>query len=261
MEASGLTGFAETAENHGFIVAFPDGIDGMWNTFPEDFERPRDRPGTGDFMDDVAFTTALIDALATYLNIDQRRVYATGASNGGMMCYWLAMKAPHRFAALAPVMSTMPAINLDEAPPAKPMPIFILHGTADPVLPYEGGRFLSLPDPPVAWVLRNESPRMLFLSAMETVTYWAEHNMVNPEPIQIDLPDVDVEDGATASLWVYSGGAAGSDVVFCRVDEGGHTWPGGPQYLPANMIGNTCQDFDAAEIIWSFFERHTAGDD
>jgi polyhydroxybutyrate depolymerase len=174
-----------------------------------------------------------------------------------MMSYWLAMKMPERFAAVAPVMATMPALNLDEAPPAEPVPILMIHGTDDPVLPYEGGRFLGLPDLPSILPLGEDRTVLRFLSAPETVAYWCIQNGVDPVPTTIELPNLDLEDGATGLLSVYGGSSNGAEVFFCEIVGGGHTWPGGPQYLSPILIGNTCRDFHAAEMIWAFFQRHT----
>ena len=41
-------------------------------------------------MSVVAFIAKVLDDLATVVNVDPKRVYATGMSNGGMMCYRLA---------------------------------------------------------------------------------------------------------------------------------------------------------------------------
>jgi polyhydroxybutyrate depolymerase len=46
-------------------------------------------------------------------------------------------------------------------------------------------------------------------------------------------------------------------VILIRLEGGGHTWPGGLQYLPERLIGGVCRDFDATELIWTFFRRHS----
>ena len=62
-------------------------------------------------------------------------------------------------------------------------------------------------------------------------------------------------DGCRIVRHVY-GGCSGADTVLCEIKGGGHTWPGGPQYLPVSIIGRTCRDFDATERIWDFFKIH-----
>jgi polyhydroxybutyrate depolymerase len=67
------------------------------------------------------------------------------------------------------------------------------------------------------------------------------------------MPDADPHDGTTASLRDYPGCAEAAQLQLIRVEGGGHTWPGGPQYLPRAIIGLTSQDFAASEVIWAFF--------
>jgi polyhydroxybutyrate depolymerase len=70
------------------------------------------------------------------------------------------------------------------------------------------------------------------------------------------LPDKDPADGTTVKEEAYSKGRNGSEVVLYAVEGGGHAWQGGPQYLPASIIGQTSRDFSASEVIWQFFKDH-----
>ena len=71
------------------------------------------------------------------------------------------------------------------------------------------------------------------------------------------MPDIDPEDGTRVTSNQYVNGIEGTEVILYTVDGGGHTWPGGVQYLPARIIGKTCRDLDANEVIWSFFKKHS----
>lgn len=255
--AAWLTGFEELAEERGFIVMFPDSLLGLWLMLPHDYELPYlwQLEPLLDIVDDVAFISALIDTLSEEINIDQTRVYATGASNGGMMSYLLAMELSDRIAAAATVMTTMPEDYLSKQAPSHPVPMLIMHGSDDPVIPYEGGGMLGLVFS-LDWNLQLEDLLNFgFLSAEETAMYWASRNQTDPTPLVATLPDVDPKDGATVSRLTYTGGLGGSEVVFYIVEGGGHTWPGGRQYLPGVIVGNTCRDIDASTVIWEFFER------
>jgi polyhydroxybutyrate depolymerase len=64
-------------------------------------------------------------------------------------------------------------------------------------------------------------------------------------------------DGTRVIRKEYNNGVDGTEVILYVVDGGGHTWPGGLQYLPKSLIGKTCRDIDANEIIWSFFKEHS----
>jgi polyhydroxybutyrate depolymerase len=54
----------------------------------------------------------------------------------------------------------------------------------------------------------------------------------------------------------YPACRSSSEVVLYRVEGGGHTWPGGVQYLPSFVIGPTSRSVSASEAIWRFFARH-----
>jgi polyhydroxybutyrate depolymerase len=70
------------------------------------------------------------------------------------------------------------------------------------------------------------------------------------------MPDLDPDDGTTVTWESCAGGRDGTEVVLYAIEGGGHTWPGGYQYLPEFLIGKTCMDIKACEIIWDFFARH-----
>jgi polyhydroxybutyrate depolymerase len=46
-----------------------------------------------------------------------------------------------------------------------------------------------------------------------------------------------------------------AETLLYIVEGGGHTWPGGEQYMPEWLIGKTCQHFDANVAIWAFLKR------
>ena len=109
----------------------------------EDRARMRFRTRFGlsaNVSDDVKFVSALLDDLSTVCNVDAKRVYATGISNGGMMCYRLAAELSGRIAAIAPVSGT---IAIDEVKPKRSVPIMHFHGTADRVVPLQCSRKMS----------------------------------------------------------------------------------------------------------------------
>ncbi len=61
-------------------------------------------------------------------------------------------------------------------------------------------------------------------------------------------------DGTSILREVYSDCENGGEVD--RIENGGHTWPGGKQYLPVFVVGKTTRNLDASEAIWEFFRRH-----
>ena len=95
-----LTRFTALADREGFLVAFPEGIEKNWNDGREFTSSRAHR----DHVDDVAFVTALVDAIGRAHAVDPRRVYATGISNGGIFSHYLAAHLSARLAAIAPVV-------------------------------------------------------------------------------------------------------------------------------------------------------------
>uniref|UniRef100_UPI002740D135 alpha/beta hydrolase family esterase n=1 Tax=Actinoplanes sp. RD1 TaxID=3064538 RepID=UPI002740D135 len=121
------------------VVVYPDGHKGNWN----DGRRESSFPARRDNIDDVAFTRALIDAVAGSHGIDRARVYAVGYSNGGQLVVRLAHEAPELLAGATVIAATMPAPEnfLVTDAPAVPLPVLLIHGTKDPINKYEGGEF------------------------------------------------------------------------------------------------------------------------
>jgi polyhydroxybutyrate depolymerase len=231
---SGPTGgFSALADRSGFIAVYPDAIGGIWDDGRETLTAR---------TNDVAFTAALLDALATDYHVDARRVYASGISNGGMMVLRLACDLSDRVAAVAAVAANMPSAVAPNCAPTRPVPVAMFAGTADPLMPYNGGSVVS----PNAG---------LVLSAPATATFWATKNQTASTPQVTALPDTAPSDGTTTDLLTYA--SASGEVALYRVNGGGHTWPGGTQYLPVSLIGTVSKDFSANDTMWAFFARHS----
>ncbi len=227
--------FESLADREGFVVAYPDGWERNWNDT---------RVGAKD-VDDLAFLSAMIDAVAAEIPIDPHRVYATGISNGGMMSLRLAYDLSARFAAVAAVTASMPENLMARPAPTQPVAVMLIDGTADRLVPWEGGR-----------VGGRLADRGRVVSVDATVAFWVRHDGCRPKPDVADLADRDPDDGTRIRRETYGGGRGGSEVVLVCVTGGGHTWPGGVGYLPERVIGKTSRDVDACDVIWEFFERH-----
>jgi len=222
-----LTGFDEIAEQEGFAVAYPDGIGRRWDV----------TSGSGR---DVRFIAALIDELVRERNIDPARVYAAGASNGAMLCHQLACRIPERLAGIAAVIGTPSRRVFDECQCAKPMPVMIIHGTADPIVPYEG-----------------EPGQFSLASVAATAEFWAVRNGCDGKPSVTPMPDTDPNDGTTVDTVQYAC-ANTAPVILYRVNGGGHAWPGSPANFPEWVVGRISFEINAGALIWEFFETKTA---
>jgi len=218
--------FRPVADTAGFLLVHPMGtLDGSGN--------PYWNSNWGGEVDDIGFTEALIDSLASEYSINLDRVFSTGMSNGGFMSYTLACELSHRIAAIASVTGTMNVNQSSTCSPQHPMPVMEIHGTADFVVPYNGNSFME--------------------SIENTLNYWVEFNNCDATPIFSPMPDINQNDGCTAEHYRYPAGANGVEVEHYKIINGGHTWPGSP--FP-NGAGNTNQDINASVKIWKFFAQY-----
>ena len=233
---AGFTRLSRKADAAGFVVVYPNGLGFAGTTL---FFNATAKPGgPGGAADDVKFTGALLDDLATVVDVDAKRVFATGLSNGGMMANRVGAELSDRIAAIAPVAGTL---ALPDLHPSRPVPVMIFHGTADGIVPFAG---------PGSW-----SPKtMQFRSVDETVRAWrSADGCAAGDGTVAETPDK-VGDGTTVTTTTWGGGRAGSEVVLVKVNGGGHTWPGGPPAIA--VIGTTTGNVSANDLMWDFFCRH-----
>jgi polyhydroxybutyrate depolymerase len=232
-----FTGMNSKSDEAGFIAVYPNGTGPgesilFWNAGLVRMQPGKKQP------DDVAFVGKLLDDLATVVNVDPKRVYATGISNGGMMCYRLAAELSDRIAAIAPVSGTM---AIDRASPKRPVPVMHFHGLADKIVPYAGI--------PMTTTQRS----ITFKSVDDTIKIWAKIDGCTGEPKVEKLPDT-AHDGTTVTKTTYGGGKNGAAVILYAIDGGGHTWPGRPPVV--KFLGKSTTNINANDLIWDFFQRH-----
>ena len=170
-----------------------------------------DRPqGT----DDVAFIAKLVEKLVADGTADPKRVYVTGISNGGAMVMTLVCARADLFAAGASVIMNLTDETAVTCHPSRPLPMLIMNGTADPLIPYEGGRGSSYFAADGFW------------STEKTVAFWRKLNGCESDDASVtDLPDKAPADQSTVTR-ITSRCPAGHDVVLYRINEGGHRMPG-----------------------------------
>ena len=239
-------GFNKLAERDGFIVVYPDGIELNWNDGRMD-EESNDRAHREN-IDDVGFISALIDTLIKDYNVDPKRVYITGISNGAILSYRLACELSHKITAIAPVDGNIPLLLLGECSPSLPVSVLAINNINDPLVPFEGGEIYG-------HFHRVKLGKVL--SVNESIGFWVNFNKCSTIPIVTEEPDRDPKDGTRVTRKEYISEGDGTEVILYSIDGGGHTWPGGFQYLPAWIIGKTSRDIDANEVIWSFFKKHS----
>jgi polyhydroxybutyrate depolymerase len=230
-------GFERCAERDDGVVVYPDGVDRNW----DDDRVGVDSTAHQQRIDDVAFIGELVKRVSLQTAIDPRRVYVTGISNGAMMCYRLARELPGVFAAIAPVAGLLPEGAEAKAWP-QPTSVLLLEGTLDPFMPFRGG-----------FVGSERMPRGRVNSAADTVRFLVAQDSLPEKPLALNPPDG--QDDLTWRGDLYGAAENGVAVASFAIEGGGHTWPGGRQYLPEKIVGRTSR-VDACELIWSFFKRH-----
>lgn len=231
-----LTGLNKKADEAGFIAVYPDGTGFgpflTWNAGGVKGKMADGKP------DDVKFISKLLDDLATVANVDQKRIFATGFSNGGMMCYRLAAELSDRIAAIAPVAGTM---TMDKVNPKRPVSVIHFHGKDDTFVPFTGPN--------------DRTPAFLtFKSVDATVQAWAKVNGCPDKPKVSELPKK-IEDGTSVKLKSFGPSKAGDEMVLYEIEGGGHSWPG-MKSLAESIIGTATGNISANDLMWEFFERH-----
>ncbi len=231
------TGFDALADEAGFIVAYPDGLQGEWNYV-------RRIPGYPNTHDDVAFLVALVDDVAARHPVDLSRVYLAGFSNGGFMAQRTACEAPSRFAAFASVAAAgfggMEYVCMEAGSAAAPM--LLINGTDDDNIRWEGNS-----------ATRGERTIYVTYPVPETLGYWAAFNTCQPDAETTDIPAQSPETQVRVLTVACPDDAS---VVLYAVIGGGHNWPGRePRTAPA-LFGSINYDIDATDVIWRFFASH-----
>ncbi len=233
MEA--FSGLSRKADEANFIVVYPNGTGPgdillTWNAGGFPLAAVKNR------SDDVAFLGKVLDELPKLANVDTKRVYVTGMSNGGMMSYRLAAELADRVAAFAPVAGTQ---AFDKLSPKRPVPLLHIHGTKDTLVPFEG--------------YRNATKGVAaILSVEESVNAWVKANGCKTEPKISETPMT--KDKLKVIRKDYGAGESGAEVILYVIEGGGHTWPGMPG-MPS-FLGENTMNINANDLMWEFFQRH-----
>jgi polyhydroxybutyrate depolymerase len=195
------SGYKALADQEGFVVAFPNGIDNAWNVGP--------CCTTSRTVDDLGFARALVTKIEAGGCIDPKRVHAVGYSMGGGMTLYLACNAADVFASVAPAAFDLLQDSEEPCHPSRPIAELAFRGTADPIVPYAGGAS----NPP-----NGLNVTIHFLGAEGTFQKWAQLDGCTGSPSAAD------SNGCST----YSQCAAGVDVTLCTAQGGGHV-TGSPQ--------------------------------
>ncbi|HXC17925.1 MAG TPA: PHB depolymerase family esterase [Holophagaceae bacterium] len=239
-----LAAWTTISAREGVMVASLDGVKGPdghqgWNDCRGDASG---NPKT----DDVAFVKAVIQRLEREAGADSSRVYLMGMSNGAMMTLRLGLQLDPAPAAICAVCGLMSLDGPCGGSAARPVPALLIEGTADPLVPFEGGQ-----------VHFFKQQRGGVVSAAQTVAFWRKaEGLDQAQAVDSVFPHLDNGDPTRAEKSVW-GAAGGPQVEFIRIEGGGHAEPTlahpyGALYRA--FTGKQNHDFESAEEAWAFFK-------
>jgi polyhydroxybutyrate depolymerase len=233
-----LGSFNGLADKYGFLVVYPQGLEKSWNDGRDDPISFAHRNN----IDDIGFLSTLIDIIVQEYKADSTEVFVTGISNGGFMSFRVSRDLIDHVKGVAPVCAAIPCTRKNDHLNTSAINIMLINGTADPLVPYDGG-----------YVEVLGKKRGKILSTDETLDIFVKRNNCAEGPLTEHLTDKDPNDGTTVIKYEYANNETGKKVVLIKVVHGGHTWPGGWQYLSERLIGKTSMDINACDEIWDFF--------
>ncbi len=217
------TGFSKKADEEGFIVIYPYGTGSFdkklltWNTW--------NCCGYADKknINDVDFIKAVLTEIRSKYSVDEKKIYATGLSNGGMMCYLIACELSEHFAAVAPVAGAM--FDTTSCNPVSEVSLIIFNSTDDLHVPYNGGvgeesivdvEYLPVEITVNLWVKRYDG---FFMSKTES-SFFHKTNYKNNN---------------------------GTEIVLYKMLSGGQSWPGGEKIR--KFADNQLKNVYATDLI------------
>jgi polyhydroxybutyrate depolymerase len=235
------TGLSELADREGFIALYPNGITLFgwlqhWNAGHCCGKAMKDG------IDDLGFVAGVIEQAQAHLNVDPKRIYMVGYSNGGMLAYLFASEKPETLAAVAIIASAIGSKPSSSEPergilePKIPVPMIIFHGREDKVIPYEGGQ-------------RIEKEGHYYTSVAESVHFWVRNNGCADHAKEEYLFDGKV----LKQTWIACKEKA--EITLLSIDGWNHDPP--TRHLTDKLpASNPLKGFHATDIIWEFFQHH-----
>ena len=215
----------------------PGGQQGGQNTPPGPPPPDLDKKLPG--ADDLAFFNLMLDDVSSKFSVDTSRIYATGLSEGGLMAFRIGCALADRLAAIAPVGAAMPKTMT--CLPSRPMPVVMINGKSDPIVPFGGGRAHNLD--------------LSTISVEDSAKMWAKINRCSEKPNRSKVAPRD-KGGTEMNVDTYGDCQKSAKVLLYGLKGTGNTWPSGEQYALEREVGKTSHDIDANQLIWSFLGEH-----
>jgi polyhydroxybutyrate depolymerase len=223
------------ADAQRFLVAYPNGTGGDVGLYPSDWNAGSCCGGANrDNIDDIGFISALVAVVGAHMPLDTRRVYVAGFSSGGYMAYYAGCELSPTIAAIGVVSGSLAD---DSCQPSKGVPLFAVHGTDDPEVPFDQ----SAPPPPgaVPALAGALPPSVQFWTSINGCAAKGAKAVVNTVSAHV------VQTSFTA--------CTAADVDFYTIQGGTHGWPGGPDDPGSQPPMN---EINASVLMWRFFIAH-----
>lgn len=235
------------AKQENFIVVYPDGSGYTKNRFHTWNSGHCCFYALSKNVDDLGFIRKLVKRLSQKLNIDKRRIYLTGFSNGGMLAYYIAATTPNVFAAVAPVSATIGGYAHEYADkfiipkPIQAIPLMIFHGTADQQILYHGG------SGPKALDHRSD------ISVADSIKFWLPINRCSNEA------KTSLNTTGTVEIKKYLCDNLGAPITLISIKGMGHAWASETRSgwrIEYALLDEPNQEISTTDMIWEFFSRH-----
>ena len=218
-------GVQALAESEGFLYVHPTGTT---NSLGKPFWNATDACcGSQSTVDDVAYLTGILDSVSAQYDVDPKRIYFMGHSNGGFMSYRMACELSGRVAAIAS-MAGATFLDATKCNPSEPVSVLQVHGTADETIAYAGGATKGI--------------GVRYPGAEQSVATWATYDSctgaIGASGSALDLePTID---GSESQLTAYAGCPTGIDVQLLTVQGGPHipsvSFPDGSHPMIVAMV-------------------------
>jgi polyhydroxybutyrate depolymerase len=218
-------GFSRYFDDNGVLYAFPDGTkDHLKNRFWSATDAC-----CGDFgtVDDVAYLSAIVADMQAKWNVDPKRIYFAGHSNGGFMAHRMACERADLIAGIV----TLAGVNWNDPTkcnPSGPVAVLEIHGTADTEVLYNGG---------------TGDGGAPYPSALASIQGWAMRDGCGPTP-DTSAPPLDLDStlpGAETTVQRWTGCKPGGAAELWTIQGGTH--------IPA--IGKSW-----AGTLWNWMSAH-----
>lgn len=227
-QAEKVYGWDKEADAHGFVVAYPDGYSRSWNAGGICCGK-----AMKENLNDLQFVTNVIEHVSHAENIDPKRVYLTGISNGAALAYRYACEGSYPVAAIGSVAGSF------SSGCAHPHMVSVMeiHGMDDQNIPFAGG------------VGAKGVSKVDWMPVQQTVNIFRNADHCAEPSVR--------KDGAVKAE--VSQCEEGREVTLVTIDGAGHQWPGAKRYSALAGIllplDQPSEAFNATDTLWQFFSR------